>query len=285
MSWPVVARKDFLDAGRSKGLWLLTALYVIFTVGVAYVLTLFGDGSEIEALQFFGTFLAPAATLIPLTALVIAYKSIVGEVESGSAKFLLSLPHTRRDVVLGKFVGRSTLLCASVLVGLLSGAAALFVLAASFPVADYVAFVVITLFFAVVYTSVAVGVSALATSERVALVLAVGVILVFEFLWGLVVSGIHYLVEGTFNPAMEFVDGQVAITAPDWYFFLQIVTPSGAWNRMLTATIPGMDFQYAASFPDGTPFFLSGWAGFAILLFWLVVPATIGYWRFNRGDI
>ncbi|WP_336035805.1 ABC transporter permease [Halobacterium yunchengense] len=288
MSWAVVAKKDFRDAARSKALWGLTALFVLFMAGFAYLFTLFqtqdqGD-TVLSSLDYVSFLASPAALLIPITALVVTHKSLAGEVESGSAKFLLSLPHTRRDAVLGKVVGRGAVLAASILVGLLSALVVVLALYDVFDAAVFGTFAALTLLLGVVYTAVGVGISATTKDSGRATILAAGFFVVFEVVWGFVPNAVHYVVEGSFSPDVaQAADGAPYLDAPGWFFFLQRLSPSTAFS---TATQSFTD-SAASLLPayDTVPVYLTGWASLAILLAWLVVVPAVGYVAFSRADL
>lgn len=129
MSAIAVAKKDFQDAVRSRGLIALTVIFVLFTVGGAYVGTqvagVFGDEAG-DTLDLVYALQSPASFLVPIIALLIGYGAVAGERERGSLKFLLGLPHTRWDVVFGKIVGRSAVVTVSILVGFAAGFVAIF---------------------------------------------------------------------------------------------------------------------------------------------------------------
>ncbi len=55
--------------------------------------------------------------LMPLIALMLSYDALVGEFERGTMLLLLSYPVTRRQVVLGKFLGHLVILAVAVTVG------------------------------------------------------------------------------------------------------------------------------------------------------------------------
>ncbi|MGM0606466.1 MAG: ABC transporter permease subunit [Halobacteriota archaeon] len=285
MSWTLIAREDFSDAVGSRSLWALVGVYVLLAVGSAVILSSIPELGDSDGSIVVSALASPASILIPVTALFVAYKAVVGERESGTGLFLLSLPHTRLDVIVGKMVGRTAVLCLSALVGFLGGAAATSLLFGRVQVVEFLTFVVVTLFFAVAYVGLMVGISAIASTEQIATVLAVGVMIVVEFLWGLVLAGAHFLVEGTFAPRTEIVEGAPIELVPEWYAFLELLSPSGAWGRMLSATLPDMQYQYALAFGGDVPLYLSGWMGFVILLGWLFVPLSIGYVRFARADL
>src|SRR6056297_3229926 len=104
MSWKAIARKDVRDAGTSRTLWALTALLPVLFVALALGISAFVD-------REFDTFLQTGAALVSTTfallGIVLGYKSVIAERNSGSIALLLSMPHSRRDVVIGKFVGRA----------------------------------------------------------------------------------------------------------------------------------------------------------------------------------
>ncbi|MFB6071737.1 MAG: ABC transporter permease [Halobacterium sp.] len=284
MTWNVVAKKDFRDASRSKALWALTALFVLFMGGMAYVYTLVQGSSapsgteELESLGLIFFLISPVTLLIPLTALVMAHKSIAGEIESGSAKFLLSLPHTRRDALLGKVVGRGAVLGVSVLVGLAVAAVVTLALYDSFDATAYLAFAALTLLLTVMYTAIGVGLSATTKDGGRATILVAGFFIVFEVAWGLIPTGLYYLLNGTFGPGAN-------ATPPEWYLLLNRVPPSSAFSSAVFQFLPGNAGTLSAYFPQGAPVYLSEWGALATMLLWLVVVPLVGYRVFDRADL
>lgn len=282
MSWTAIARKDFQDAARSRALWALTALFVLFMAGMAYVFTLFRDSAgagappELESVGLLFFLVSPVTLLIPITGLVVAHKAVAGEVESGSAKFLLSLPHTRRDAVVGKVVGRSAVMGAAVLVGLAVAAVVVLGLYDSFDATAYVGFSVLALLLAALYTAIGVGLSAATNSGSRATILAAGFFVVFEVAWGLVPTGIYYLLNNSFGPSG---------VPPEWYLLLNRIPPSAAFSSAVFGFLPGDAGTVANFFPQDVPFYLSKWAAVATMLLWFVVVPAVGYWRFRAADL
>lgn len=274
MTWTVVARKDFQDARRSRSLWALSALFVLFIAGMAYLYTLLPglDPASAEELTTLGLLFflsAPATLFISITAVVLAHRAIAGESESGSGKLLLSLPHTRRDVVVGKVVGRSAVLVLPIVAGLVVALAVVLALYAEFSALDYAAFTAVTVLYALAYVSLIVALSATTTSTGRAAVLAVGAFLVFELLWGVVVTGLVYVADG-----FRFTG-----VLPDWALFLNVLVPSAAYGNAVTGVLPGVSTSATV------PFYLEGWFSLLVLVFWAVVPVTLGYLRYRSADL
>ncbi|WP_458185078.1 ABC transporter permease [Haladaptatus sp. NG-WS-4] len=281
MTWTVVAHKDFQDARLSKTLWALSALFVVFAAGMAYLYAVFpGLGSEAEELSALGLmfFLAAPATLfVSITAVVLAAKSVAGERETGSMKLLLSYPHSRRDVVLGKVAGRAVVLALPILVGFAVAAIVVLAKYATFSPVHYVLFVLLTVLYAFAYISLVVGLSATTGSGARATAMAIGVFVVLELLWDVVPIGLLYLLDGALVPPQEY---------PNWALFLSGLTPSAAYTTAMGAVLPEAPTAVLGYGPNGdVPFYLADWFGLVLLVAWAVVPVSLGYLRFRAADL
>jgi ABC-2 type transport system permease protein len=189
---------------------------------------------------------------------------------------LLGLPHTRRDVVLGKVVGRTLVLAIPVVVGLVAMLAVIFAGGVTFTPVDYALFAVVTLAFVLVYVSVYVGISASTTSTARAATLGVLALVILEFAWDVVPLGAWFVANGFEVPA-GFATGTVS-TMPDWVAFLANLPPSAAYQNAVGGVISGMT-------ATGGPFYLSNWFSIVILALWALVPLTVGYLRYRRADL
>lgn len=280
MTWTAVAVKDFQDSRRSRSLWFLTALFVLFASVMAWayaeIQSVGTATSGVESLGLLFFLAGPATLFVSIAAVVVTYKSIAGERESGSVKLLLGLPHSRRDVLLGKVLGRWLTLALSIVVGFTVALGVVFALYAEVSVVDYLLFVGLTVLFALTYVSLIAGLSALTGSTGRAATLGVGAFLVLELLWDVVPLGALYLVNG-FQFSTDFS------TAPDWVLFLGSITPSSAYVTALSYVLP--QSATAAQGIASQAFFLQDWFGLVLLVAWLVVPLSVGYLRFRAADL
>lgn len=275
MSVVTVAKKDFEDAIRSKVLLALATLFVLFAGGAAYIFAEVFSGAN-EALSAVGLLvflLGPVGTLVPLTGLIVGYKAIVGERESGSLKFLLALPHTRRDVVLGKVFGRSGVLATAILSGFALAAIITVALYSSFSPGPFLGFTALTLLFGAVFVSVGVGISASTASSSKATAAVIGFFVLFEILWGFIPMLINYLLAGSLFPQGP---------PPGWYQFLSNVSPSAAFSNAIKLVLPA---DAGLTMPGQTSIFVEGWFGLLVLLGWALIPLALGYLRFERADL
>jgi ABC-2 type transport system permease protein len=276
VTWSVVARKDFEDAVRSRMLWAIVALFLLFTAGAVYVReAVLGETPGLpEATQFLTT---PSSLVIPLAALVVAYLAIAGERESGSIKLLLGLPHTRGDVVFGKLIGRTAVVAVGILVAFAGGAVTLLVLSGELPVVDFVLLTLVTVLFGLTYVGIAIGASALSATRSRAMALAVGAFFLFQVIWDIIPLGVYYLVEGNLPGG----------ALPAWFYLVRVLNPNNAYTQAADLVFSGAGPFVSPQGVVGSPmpFYVQNWFGLVILALWLVVPVALGYWRFRRVDV
>jgi len=294
MTWAQVARKDFEDAVRSKMLWGISAVFVGFVGFVVLVVAGTSDAVDATgdaALQLTAQL---SQTFVPIIALVAGYMAIVGERRSGSLRVLLGFPHSRRGVVVGKFLGRSAVIAVAIGLG-----SALSIVLASLLVAlpdpgDAVGLLGALVLFAVAFTGMAVGISAAVGTRGKAMALAIVSLLAFVLVWDPAAAGVHVLVTGSL-PGLE---------ADAWYFLLKRLSPLEAY-RSIAGRFLDRELQALVQFgveviPEGTtpeelklenrvdgslPFYLTDWFAALTLCAWAVIPAVLGYRRFERSDL
>jgi ABC-2 type transport system permease protein len=299
LAWLAVARKDIADAGRSWLLYALAATFLAFMgLGAATPPIQFSSASAemAERLPPLGVALAidimitPLEALVPLTALVVGYRSIIGEQEQRSLQVLLGLPVTRRDLFVGKLVGRSVVVVGTMLVGFVGAAVVIAGWYETFEVWMFLEFVGLTVFLAVVSTAIAVGISGFARSRARAMGGAIVTFATFTFFWQALPASIHYLQKGEIAPQTGVLGEPVA--APAWFVFLRNVKLQRAykvlvheWVTPVFRTSPGTE-QYGDFYVEGTqPFYLEPWFSAVVLVAWAALFLGLGYWRFSRADL
>lgn len=286
MSTVTVAWKDFEDAIRSRTLVALAAVFVLFAVGATYLFAeVFGFAAARNlspVVSLIISLLTPIVVFVPLIGVMTGYKSVVGERTSGSIKLLLSLPHTRRDVVFGKVIGRIAVLAVAIVAGFAASAGMAFVLYDSLPLVEYISFTLVTVLLGVVYLAFTVGLSASTRSGSVALWGSLGFFVLFQFLWSFVVQLLAYVANGFSSPAgFAFGFGYLSPSrTPDWYRLVQGLSPATAYRNAVRSFLP------TGSAAQGTvPYFLQDWFGFVVLVIWVIVPLVLGYLRFESTDL
>lgn len=217
---------------------------------------------------------SPISALVPITAIMVGYKAIVGEIDSGTMKLLLKQPHSRADILVGKIVGRTGVVTGAIFAGLIAALVLVVVFSGSFSVGNYLALAVLTVLLALVYVSVTIAISASTQSTNLAAAGAIGVFLVFQLLWQFIPTLLRYVVNGFSLPTTQ---------PPAWAEFVTSLNPATSYQRVMAEIMPNFPLSQPVS--SGTPFYNEPWFGLVILLAWIVVPASLGYRRLRYADL
>lgn len=274
MTWPVIARKEFEDALRSRMLWAIVILIAAMTSVAAGAMSLVPslEGDPVTAIGAASQF---AAMLVPIMALVAGYLAIAGERESGSLKLLLGLPPSRGAVISGKFLGRAAVVGVGIGLGFAVSGVVTAAIYGSVPVGGFLTVIALSAALGISFVGIAVGISATTATRSRAMTLAVGVYLVLTLLWDLVPQGVHLLLTGSMPGA----------TVPGWFLLLQGASPSGAYNALVQRVLMDTDVALSARIGGEVPVYLDAPVFLAVLLVWTVVPLLVGYHRFSRADL
>lgn len=272
MSWVEVARKDFQDAVRYRVLWVLTVLFVLLVGGLSYAfVTLDALGNASDSLGFVVFLSGSSGLFVSITAILVGYKAVAGERESGTLKFMLGLPHTRRDVLVGKVVGRSAVLVAALLAGFVVAAVVLVALGASFAATEFVLFTLVTILFGAAFVTIAVSLSAMTATASRAAAAAIG-LWILNQLWSALTLAVLVVANGMSMPETPY---------PDWYHALAGLGPGAAYNNATAFFLPADTASQIQSEVGGLP----EWYGLVVLALWLLVPLALGMYRFGSVDL
>lgn len=297
-----IAKKDFQDSVRSWMFWGLSLFFFFLLVSVTGVISYFGEDIAAEGVttEVLVLYVSQITRLvIPLIALLLGWKAIAGERETGSIKILLSLPHSRKDVLLGKLIGRSAVLSLSLVVGFVLAAAIVAVLLGGFDVVDYGSLLLMAIVYGIAYTSIAVSLSSITRSTTVAGAAMFGVFLTFYLVWNLIQEAFRMLMSrGTIDgvtytgevPGPDGMTEQTMERLPDWVLFIDMIDPGNAFQNVITMLSSAGGDELGTAYPstwfaDGVPFYLENWFSIIILLAWIVVPTAIALYRFDRVDL
>lgn len=274
MSVDAIARKDFRDAIRSKTLWLLLGLFVLLFLGIAYAAWRVGDA---EFIEFVDLTAVVFVLVLPLVAIILGYKSVIAERESGSIVLVLSMAHSRRDLVLGKVIGRLLVLASAVVLGMAISSAVLLLVFDSFPAGRYLLFAGLNVLYGAVFLALAISLSmALSTGRRVTAA-AFGAYIVLVMLWDSLVQLI-LLVLWRFDGSVLSPTG-----LPDWSFLFRLSSPSESYFRLITALFDSdLGELYTIEF---APSYVNAPVALLVLIAWIVVPLSLAYLRFERTDL
>ncbi|SFR88990.1 ABC-2 type transport system permease protein [Halomicrobium zhouii] len=321
MSWDVVARKEFRDALRSKGLWVLSLVFTAFFVIPAAAALYFdvgvrGDQAVGMQLLIEIVYLNIVTLFLPLVAIFAGYAAISKERTSGSLKLLLSLPHSRKDVIIGKVVGRCGVVGVPLAGAFLVNALFLMASRLTFKPGLYVTFALFSMVFALVIVAVAVSISGAVENSLYSIVGNMTFFVSITFFWNLWANSIG---DGLWD--------YLGVTgATNWSFvlFLKLLNPSQAYKTIMNSMLgEGSNAARSARFrmfsggntseqtticndvlagnanttqgfiartnclesAQSMPIYFSDGAALFYLLLWIGLAAAVSYYTFNQYDL
>jgi Cu-processing system permease protein len=216
--------------------------------------------------------------LISIVAFMLGYAAIIGEIERSSMSALLSTSTTRFEIVVGKLLGLGAVLCLTILIGY--GIAGL-VIGANVPnvdVAEYLAFIGLTMLFGVVILSVALCFSTIFSKLSTALGGAI-------FLWFLFNIILPIVFIGLLATTIDFssvLNGTLVI--PDWYYVLSFINPIAVYSSLIGITIGPVQSSIDAGMIPYPSWYSPGLL-LGVLVLWIIVFFSVAVWRFQQKDI
>jgi Cu-processing system permease protein len=263
-----LASKEFWDRIRNR--WVL-AVAVIFTV-FALIIAYFG-GAQQGTVGFRSTEFTIASLvslviyLIPLIALILGFDAIVGERERGSLELLLSLPITRLELLLGKYLGLAAALAFSTVTGF--GLVAI----VRAPNLDlnalyhYFGFMLSSVLLGTAFLSLALMLSVFSSDRAGASGLAIGLWFFFVLVFDLLLLGALVLTGGRYG-------GEI-------FPYLLLLNPADVFRILNIFTLDDVRTLYglATVFPSALA---APWLLTLMMLAWIAAPLGIAAWRFRK---
>ena len=268
MRWRTVALHEARESYQSRSMRWLLGLFIVVSVMGGYVFPVFGAPPHTTA--HFGGYLASWMTLlVPLLGLVIGYNAVVSERTSGSLFLSLSLPYSRGDLVVGKYGGRLGVITATVIVGLLVGGILVIYPFGELHLLPFLGFVFLTVALAAVFTGIGIAISMVTASKQRATVAAFGLYVLFVLIWNELRFAVMLALD-----SLGYVDG----TLPTPIELIFAIEPTNVYTRLVIGFIdPSQGL--------GDEWYLNEWFALGLLLFWLIVPLGVAYYRFSGVDL
>jgi ABC-type transport system involved in multi-copper enzyme maturation permease subunit len=214
--------------------------------------------------------------LIPLIAIILGFRTISGEAESGALSIVLSYPVSRLEVLLGKLLGLGFVIVLAVLVGFGFGGVIITLTVSSESWAGYLGFMGLTIFLGFIFLSLSICVSAFFKRR----ITSIGGGLVI-FFWGIIIGIVFFA--ALLGTGLDFTDFQTG-NIPDWFWIEPLLSPPDLHQTTVMRAF-GLEFIEISGFSLSLPGFLS--AGLLLVghFMWLIIPLILAYWFFMRRDI
>ncbi|MGQ3411129.1 ABC transporter permease subunit [Natrinema sp. LN54] len=263
MNWQLIARKEIGDAIRNRQLYALAATFALVFAVMAELHVRQVDRGYAVPIDLVDQFALAGMLLVPVTGLLLASGAIVRRRSNGQLTLLLGLPHDRRDIVLGTYVGRYAIFLASLLAGVLAGVAVVFVTGHAVPTTAVLGYLLASAGLGLAYLAVAIAISATVRTQTWATFAVFGTLLLLLFVWRFVPEGLAYAAAGFEEPA----------TRPWWTSYVGALSPSLAYEQLLEPVL--------GSNADRSQI----WFSAAVLLGWSALAPLVGYRRFATDDL
>ncbi|WP_415380781.1 ABC transporter permease [Halosimplex sp. TS25] len=268
MTWRSVARQDGALTVGAQSVKILLGLVGFAVVLAGYLYPVIGTEPYTTA-RFPGFVQGILTTLVPFVGILLGYNAVVSDRESGAIRLALSLPQSRWDVVLGKYVSRTGVL-AGTLVAALAVAGALVVYPfGELALGRFLVFVALAVAYGAVWCGIGVAVSLAVATKRRALVLGFALLFLFVLMWDTLERALALGLSAA-GLADEGLPG-----AAEFVFALE---PGRVFTR---ATAGLVDPSRSA----GEAWYLGEWVALALLALWVVGPLGLAYARFAGRDL
>lgn len=268
----VIAGKEISDGMRNR--WVVGATLLL--AALAFALTFLGSSPTgqlgVKPLAVVVVSLSSLTIfLMPLIALLISYDAIVGEVERGCMILLLTYPISRRQILVGKFIGHTAILAIATLIGYGGAGIALAFAGAGDPQSwrAFAILMVSSIMLGSVFIALAYWVSASVRERGTAAGVAIGFWLVFVVIYDLFLVGLLIAAGG-------LIDDQV-------FPYLLLANPADIYRLLnLTAFENVRKFSGMTGLSEHAHFAPA--VLFAALLVWIAVPLALASRRFRRSE-
>lgn len=263
----VIAAKEFRDRIRNRWLLAVALIFSLFALAIAY----FGS-AQLGEVGFrsidvtIASLVSLVIYLVPLIALILGYDAIVGERERGSLELLQSMPITRFEILLGKYLGLSAALASSTAIGFGAG---LLPLAAELSTRDvwhYAGFVLSAILMGLAFLSISLLVSVVAQDRVRASGVAIALWFFFVLIFDLLLMGALVATQGNLGSAV--FAALLMLNPADVFRLLNIFSSQQVQNMYGLATVMPETLTNPALLV-------------AILLGWIAVPFLLANWRFK----
>jgi Cu-processing system permease protein len=263
----VIGTKELRDRLRNRWVLAVALIFALFALAIAY----FGASQQGEVgFRSIDVTIASLVSLViylvPLIALILGYDAVVGETERGSLELMLSMPITRFEILLGKYLGLAAALTISTVLGFGAG---LLPLASALDANDafhYAGFVGSAILMGLAFLSISMLVSVVAQDRVRASGVAIGLWFFFVLIFDLLLMGALVLSQGRLGSGM--FAAILMLNPADVFRLMNIFSSEQVQNMYGLATV----------MPDRLtdPKVL-----LAIMLGWIVIPFFIAHWRFT----
>jgi len=263
-----VAVKEFKNSIRNR--WVLAVALILALMALAISYFGFAPRGETGFGGFDVTIVSLASVvtyLVPIIALRLGFDTIVGEAEGKTLDLILTMPISRLELFLGKFLGLSLSIITSTVVGFGVAGVLIAMKSGTTHLGDYIFFILSAILLGLSFLSLALMISVMVGERSKAIGLVIFFWFFFVLIFDLLLIGLLVTTEGKVSSSL--------ITA------LLYANPADLFRLLNLASIESVKTAYGlATVTKGTaftqPFLYAG------MLFWVLWPLSAGYLIFRK---
>ncbi len=260
----IIAKREFLDAIRNRWFFFFAILFIILDSTASYSgITNIGDR----------TFLKPAVSLlnlslilVPLTALIMGANSFTGARESW--ELLLIQPISRKEAMLGKYIGLGAAITATILLGFCSAGVILILNIGYEEISRFLLLIALSVLLALVFLSIATFVSIILGEKAKSI-------------------GISFVLWFWFVIIYDFILVAITLSFGEIIIALLFLNPADLVRTILVTSLGSAALIGPAGAVLNNTFgsFTGLMLSFFVLLVWLFLPLILALFIFERKDI
>ncbi len=263
----VIAAKEFRDRIRNRWVVAVALIFSVFALAIAYFGTAQQGEVGFRSIDVtVSSLVSLVIYLVPLIALILGYDAIVGERERGSLDLLLSMPITRFEILLGKYLGLAAALASSTVIGFGAGLLPLAAGLSANDVYHYAGFVLSAILMGLAFLSISMLVSVIAVDRVRASGVAIALWFFFVLIFDLLLMGALVVSQG--NLGSGVFAAILMLNPADVFRLLNIFSSQQAQSMYGLATVmPGILTNPGVLL--------------AVMLGWIVGPFILANGRFK----
>lgn len=263
----VIATKEFRDRIRNRWVLAVALIFSLFALAIAYFGTAQQGSVGFRSIDVtVASLVSLVIYLVPLIALILGYDAIVGEKERGSLELLLSMPISRFEILLGKYLGLAAALASSTVLGFGAGLLPLAAQLGSNDLYHYAGFVLSAILMGMAFLSLSLLVSVVTLDRVRASGIAIALWFFFVLIFDLLLMGALVVSQG--NLGSGVFAALLMLNPADIFRLLNIFSSEQVQNMYGLATVMPENLT--------NPMTL-----LAIMLGWIIVPFLFAKWRFK----
>jgi Cu-processing system permease protein len=274
-----IAKKEVMDNIRNKWIILMSILFTVLTLLASYAGSYFTEGWQDLTLTV-GSMSSLVQFFITIIGLMLGYSAIIGEIERGSMSSLLSLPTSRKEIILGKFLGLATVLSLTIIIGFGFAGLIIGINVSDVDYFEYLIFIGSTILIGVVFLNIGLFVSSLFNKRSTAMGGAIFSWFFFVIIWRLVLGTLLVI-----TSVFENLENIESFSIPDWYYAINIINPLEAYSQLISLNIGPIRNMQLDITNLSLPSFYTNEIMLGILFIWIILLILFTFLMFKRKDI